>query len=279
MINDRLSTHFHEKFSLSRQAIYQIIKTVDNYPNISKMSKKERVDLFQSQTSLGPNYIRSMPQYASGSGLLTFTNALTKFGQCALRYDPLFDQVGTQWLMHYHLSAPHGPGAPFWHELISKRFYRGSTFFKEDIVNDIGNFIWETDKKILATEGVKSTATIFLGTYTKPEGLEKLNFLPEPKNERYSLKEPAQIPVWAFGYALLDYWSAYYPDRISVGLDTLQEGDFAKIFMIGKTELDNMLQALQEAHYVEVQRSAPPHQIYLLRPDGEPLLEKLYGAD
>ena len=276
---ERLGLTFHRTFSLMRSAVSQIIRAAEEVE--LKGGKKLDLQNIKELSSLGSIYMQAMPRYARGAGLLKSNNFLTDFGKYAIKFDPLLDQAGTQWLMHYHLSAPHGPGAPFWHEVTSKRFYPGSTFSAEDIFTDIGNFMLSISakKEPPKPKGVRSTATIFLGTYIKIECLGKIHILKDLPNGRYRVLEPGQIPVWAFGYALLDYWSAYYPNRISVGLDTLQTSDFVKIFMIGKTELDSMLQALQEAHYVEVHRTSTPHQIYLLRPDGELLLGKLYGAD
>ncbi len=276
---ERLGLTFHRTFSLMRSAVSQIIRAAEEVElkGGNKLDQKSIKEL----SSLGSIYMQAMPRYARGAGLLNSKNFLTVFGKYVLKYDPLLDQVGTQWLMHYHLSAPRGPGALFWNEVTSKRFFPGSTFSAEDVSNDISELmVSKSEKKVYPNpNGVRSTTTIFLGTYTKIECLGKMHILKDLQNGRYRVQEPVQIPVWAFGYALLGYWNAYYPGRISVGLDTLQGSNFAKILMIGKDELDNMLQVLQEAHYVEVHRTSTPHQIYLLRPNGEPLLGKLYGAD
>jgi len=279
MSNVRLSTQFHEKFSLTRQAIYQIVKTIDANPNVSKLKKTELQKLFVEQTSLGPNYIKSMPQYAKGSGILNFDNTLSSLGKCTALYDPLYEQLGTQWLMHYHLSAPYGPGPTFWNNLVSKLFFVRNIFSGDDVIEQIGDFIWQTENKILALKGVKSTSNIFLGTYTKPEALGKLRLLELLGSGHYRVCEPNKAPVWAVGYALIDFWEAFYAGRVGIGLDTLQESDFPKLFMMGKSELDDVLQALQEIRYVEVHKTAPPHQVLLLRQDSDLLLKKLYGAD
>ena len=155
MSNVRLSTQFHETFSLTRQAIYQIVKTIDANSNVSKLKKTELQKLFVEQTNLGPNYIKSMPQYAKGSGILNFDNTLSGLGKFTALYDPLYEQSGTQWLMHYHLSAPHGPGPTFWNNLVSKRFFVRSIFSGDDVIEQIGDFIWQTENKILALKGLK----------------------------------------------------------------------------------------------------------------------------
>ena len=181
--------------------------------------------------------------------------------------------------MHYHLSAPQGPGPAFWNQIVSTMLYKGNIFSSEDLIECIGNFLWNSENKIPAKRGVQSTATIFLGTYLKPEGLAKLHLLEETDSARYRVVQPAVIPVWAVGYALLDFWKAYYPDRLGVGLDTLEESEFLKLFLMGKSEFNQVLLAMQEAGYIEIHRTAPPAQVILLRQDQEGLLQKLYGTD
>jgi hypothetical protein len=276
MITERLGTIFHETLSLSRQSIFQIVQSIANDNNVDK-PRKPNFDSLKKQTNLGPNYIKAMPRYARGCGILDQKNSLTAFGKYINLRDSLLDQTGTQWLMHYHLSAPQGPGAAFWSEIVSKHFYSGNLFTPEDIVDTIGNFIWQTENKVLADRAIRSTSTIFLGTYTKPEGLGKLRLLEVTDSGRYRVREPVPAPAWAVGYALLDYWETYYPGRLTIGLDTLQDGPFPKLFMLGKADLDDVLQTLQETRCIDIHRTAPPYQVVLLRTARESYLEKLYG--
>jgi hypothetical protein len=275
----KLGTMFHESFSLSRQSISKIIHGISDNPNINQLSKTKRDEILLNYTNLGKNYIKSMPQYSRGAGLLRLDYSLTRFGEIVSKFDPSLDQIGTQWLLHYLLSTPKGPGATFWNHVISDKFFTENRFSYEDIVDTIGNFIWETEDKILAERSVKQTATAFLGTYTKPEGLGKLGILKEIESpRRYKICEPPLPPVWAVGYALIDFWEANYPDQISVDLDKLQESGFLKIFLMSRVDFENVIKALREIRFIEIHASAPPHQIVLLRHDGTELLEMLYGA-
>jgi hypothetical protein len=276
----RIPALFHESFSLSRSSIIQILKAIQNVPSdIPLNSKSEREDYFQSSTNLGKNYIKSMPYYCKGTGLISFDYQITIFGQMVLSKEIHLDQLGTQWLMHYHLSAPQGPGPSFWHEAITRLIFTGNIFTGEDLVEAIGNHIWQTENRILAKRGVQSTATVFLGTYLKPEGLNKIHILETTDSGRYRVCEPAPAPIWAIGCALVDYWLANYPDRLGISLDTLADSSFLKIFLMGKSRLMEVLQAMQEVGYVELHRTAPPYQIVLVRQDTEGLLKKLYGTD
>jgi hypothetical protein len=211
--------------------------------------------------------------------LLDFNRQLTPFGQYALSHDRLLEHQGTQWLMHYYLSAPQGPGPAFWHEVVSNFFYVGHEFSKTQLERQIATFVERIKGRALAERTIRSMATIFLGTYLKPDGLGKLALLGESDGERYQVREPVPPPSWAVAYALLDYWTAQFQDQLTVSLDTLiTPGGFTALFLMGQQGFNEVLQALQAEHYVEVYRTAPPYQVVLLRNDPEPLLQKLYGT-
>jgi hypothetical protein len=275
--DNRLGLTFHRTFSLIRAAVSQILIAAERAENEGCKSL-DRKKISQS-TSLGTIYVEAMPRYGRGAGLLDESNFLTVLGKYVFSKDLYLDQIGTQWLMHYHLSAPQGPGPAFWNQVVSKFFYSGNIFTNEDIVEFIGNSVWQSENKILSKRAVQSTATVLLGTYTKPEGLGKLRMLEVTDSGRYRVQTPLPPPAWAVSYALLDYWTDCYEYRLGVGLDTLNESGFNKLFLMGKSDLENVLQVLQELRYVEVHRSAPPFQVVLLQREPKPILDRLYGSN
>jgi hypothetical protein len=274
--DDRLGFTFHRTFSLVRAAISQIIAVAEKAEKegYRKLDNKK----IGESTSLGTIYIEAMPRYGRGSGLLDENNFLTTLGKYAFQNDPFLDQSGTQWLMHYYLSAPQGPGPAFWYQVVSKFFYPGNIFTNEDIVEFIGNFIWQSENRVLSKRAVQSAATILLGTYTKPEGLGKLRILEPTTIGRYRVQVPVAPPVWAVSYALLDFWMNFYEGRLGIGLDTIKESGFTQLFLMGKSDLENVLQSLQEIRYVEIHRTAPPFQVVLLCRELDPILDRLYGS-
>ncbi|MBP8972349.1 MAG: DUF4007 family protein [Anaerolineae bacterium] len=252
----------------------QVISAIAEMPQSSSLEKALR-----ERTALGTRYVKSMPRYAIGTGLLGFDRQLTPFGRYALAHDPMLEQPGTQWLMHYYLSAPHGPGPAFWHDLVASDFYVGREFGADQIARHIAAFLEQTEGRTLVERTVRSTATVFLGTYTKPDGLGKLGIVTALDGQHYRVTEPVSPPVWAVAYALLDYWAAHYEERLTVSLDSLTEpGGFISLFLMGQQEFGEVLRTLQAEHYVEVYRTAPPYQVVLLRCDSEHLLKKLYGT-
>jgi hypothetical protein len=270
----RIGTIFHESFSFSRPAI----STVMSVATTTVLSRDLHATL-REQTHLGQNYIKAMPQYARGAGLLTMDNRLTPFGAKALAYDPLLEHQATQWLMHYFLSAPHGPGPRFWYEFVRTRFRSGDEFTKSSLAEQLVDHVSTTDSKELKMDSAISTATVFTGTYTKEDGLNRLGII-EIDNDRCYVLDPEPVPVWAFAVALLDFWQHQFPTRIALDLEELYaDGGLTSIFMIGAGRINRYLNTLQQAGMVDVYRVAPPYQVALLSPDSAFALDRLYTSE
>lgn len=274
----RLGFSFHRTFSFIRPAVTQILLLAEELSHQPKLALDNR--MIRQRTGLGTIYVEAMPRYATGAGLLDFDRRLTEFGHYAAAHDSMLEQHGTQWLMHYYLSAPQGPGPAFWHDLVRTFIFTGNEFAKMQVDRHVAAFVEQTEGRVLAERTTIAAATVFLGSYTKPDALGNLRVLDELPDKRYRVREPVRPPAWAVAYALLDYWAAHFEDRLTVSLDTLTEpGGFASLFLLGQQEFNEVLHTLQAEHYVEVYRAAPPYQVVLLRRDTEPLLQKLYGTD
>lgn len=272
---ERLGVTFHRTFSLVRSGILQVL----DLAAVSANTKARCIsrETIRELSTLGTIYVEAMPRYAFGTGLLDSQNCLTHFGIYARKYDGLLEQLSTQWLMHYFLSAPHGPGPAFWHELVVTRFRVGDEFTTDEIAAQISEFVAREDGKRLALRSARSTVTVFLGTYTKEEGLGRLGILRSVGSQRYRVQEPDAPPAWAFAYALLDYWRAQFGDLLTINLDALYgERSLTSLFLCGAGRLNMMLRTIQSEGYVDIYRVAPPYQVVLLRQDSEPLLQKLY---
>lgn len=273
-MHKRIGTMFHESFSLSRPAIGAVMSVIET----EKLSGGLHATLRQ-QTHLGKNYVKAMPQYARGCGLLSLDNKLTAFGIRALNSDPLLETQPTQWLMHYFLSAPHGPGPAFWHEFVKTRFRFGDEFAKSSLAEQLIDFVNSSESKKLKLNSAASTANIFIGTYTKEDGLGRLGLMGE-FDDSYHILEPDSPPVWAFAAALLDFWQYQFPNRVTINLDELYaDGGLTSIFMIGEGRINRYLRTLQQEGVLDVFRVAPPYQVVLLNPDLTIALNKLYASD
>jgi hypothetical protein len=267
---EKLGLTFHRSFSLSRPSVAQVLALARDGHRISR-------ETLGSRTSLGTIYQEAMPRYARGTGLLDSNHRLTGVGASVAQHDPHLNGLGTQWLMHYHLSAPHGPGPAFWHELVITRFRRGNRFSAAQLTDQVAAFVEATTGKQMLPRSVRSTVTVFLGTYLKPDGLGQLGFLREEDSGQCCVTAPSPPPLWAVAYALIDYWQAHYGGRLTINLsDLFSERGFAPLFMLGQEQLLSLLNDLQEEGVVELYRVAPPYQVVLVQPDLDLALRRLY---
>lgn len=280
--NKRLGTAFHETFPLIRPAVAAVLEVVGNIE--SEDASASLADMLKARTTLGANYIKSMPRYAFGSGLLTGTTrgkrVLTAFGEQVRLHDPNLDHPATQWLMHYYLSSPEGPGPTFWNGLVTRGLRIGDKVRRGEVAQSIERIVEDDTGKQLATRTAQSTATIFLGTYTKSDGLGSLGLLRSVDAEDgavYRVQEPISPQLWSVAYALADYWESTWGQDKTINLAELTEpGGFADIFLMGSEQLEQTLEQLGSNGILELYRTAPPYQVVRLWEDKNTLLERIY---
>ena len=273
---------FHDSFPLSRLMMAQVLREFANVPNTVDLSPgPKRKVLLRETTQLGTRQVLSVSDYAFGGGLLDSRYHLSRFGHQVLARDPLLETDANQWLVHYHLSAPHGPGHLFWHRLVTRFFRIGDEFSSDEVMAEISSVMRELKGKEIATSTIESTKTAFLSSYLNPDGLARLGVLQPTDQNGYLVQEPDPPSPWVFGLALLDYWRATYGEnRLTINLDDLSApGALGDIFLIGGGRINRYLQQLADEGYVEVYRYAPPYQVVLRHSDPAPLLEKLYAPD
>lgn len=263
-----MSLTFHRTFSLSRSSVAKVVRLAQKQPGF-------RLEDLAQSTDLGTIYLEAMPRYAFRSGLLDRRNHLTTFGCLAVQSDAALEKPATQWLLHYHLAAPRGPTA-FWHHLVRKRLLPGNTFTADDLTADLTVFLNETAGKAPVPRSIRSTVTVFIGTYTKTDGLGQLGLLIEATPNTYHVPAAGAPPLWAVGYALADYWHERYNERLTINLDDLIHSDFAAVFLLGEERLTELLIQLKQEGMLDLYRISRPYQIVLLQPSLEYALQKMY---
>lgn len=272
----RQPTAFHETFSLNRPAVSGILAL--------SVRKRGQVDFdtIRQETALGANYADAMPRYARAVGLLEHnTFVATTFGTLVAQHDPHLDSPTTQWIMHYHLSAPHGPGPAFWHDLVVGCLRLGTEVTPVHLARRIALVHEQQTAKALAPRTARATASVFIGTYAKSDALGTLGIMKAEGtgNERkYRIVQPEGPPAWALAYALADYWSVKWEKSVTVALHQfLEPGGVPDLFWLGTSDFDARLAELQRMKVLDVYKVAPPFQVVRLWNTKDEILERAYG--
>lgn len=272
---------FHRTFRLKRAAIAQILEVALEYA-MTEDDDCPSPKNFREKTQLGTIYIEAMPRYAQITGLLDNNNCLTLFGEVVAQNDLLQQRKETQWLMHYHMCSPFSSSPDFWREVVISYFLSGNIFTREMIEGFLSTFVEKAEGRRLTTRDAKTTARIFLDTYVdEEESLGSLGILKEIEKNTYLVQNPEPLPLWAFAYALVDYWKTTYgEDRLTVNLDDLTaRGGLGSIFLMGSGRMNSYLQRLQRQGIVDIFIVSPPYQVVLQETDEQAILERLYDED
>jgi hypothetical protein len=278
MIN-RLPTAFHETFPLKRIPVSQVFEVLvaESDPSILS-SKSRRESLLREMTPLGRNYVKAMPYYVRGAGLLDDAYSITEVGNWVRQYDPTFDQVSTQWLIHYHMSANQGPGPEFWNSIVLQRFRAGNSFSKAAVEDDLAQIYIGINGRPPSQSTLQGTRNAFTNTYTDTDCLGRLEILSTGPDKEFRVGMPVSPDAWVFLYALIDHWDFYFGNRVSINLDELtSETGLASLFLLDNSRLNRILSELQQAGFVDIYRSAQPYQLLLLSHDKTAALHNLYG--
>lgn len=276
----RIGTAFHETLALNRRSVAQVIEVAsDDSVELNSKTLRDR-------TNLGNNYIKAMVPYAVGAGLLgSKDKRLTSLGEAVLEHDPDLNHPATLWLLHYHLSAPEGPGPAFWHYLVGEVLHTGERLERTRI-RELLDACLRRNGTELAAKSLNSTTSIFTGTYTKSDALGKLGVLASDADDEGSAKvaesktfevqEPDAPPTFALGYALAHFWEQQI-SALRTDLSELSKpGGFAGLFFLGSFQLNAALRELQREGFLELEQIAPPHQIVKQWSNKETFLERLY---
>ena len=272
---NRIGLAFHESFALSLPSVSAILHL--SRTNEGRITPK----IIADQTSLGPNYVRSMPQYARATGLMEMGSyQLTPLGETVCLHDPNLINPTTLWVMHYNLSAYEGPGPAFWSHLVTSYLSFGMDVSRSEVAQEIYRFrVSQNSKADVKERTAQSTATVFLGTYTKSDALGRLGLIRTVSERdgyvRVSESQPPPSGVVAF--ALADHWEQHFGEQQTVSLSELSRDDgFSRLMWMNYQQLDDVLMDLKRKNIVDLFRIAPPYQVARLWSNKTELLTGVY---
>lgn len=272
MVEKSFGTTFHRTFSFDRSIVSKIL-TYQNFSPL-RINQKDLVKMLKIGTAKADAY----PKYGVISGLLdSITNQPTIFGKQALIFDPLFQNISTQWIIQYHFCNPRSLAPIFWHKFVAERFILGRIFTRSELEDFIQEIYFLQEDALMIRRHILSTAHIFIKSYLDTEGLSQINLLKQfGEGNNYEIIGQPLTDPWVFGYALTHYKETIYPDKATLNIQDIIDSALARIFLLSPPEAEAMLEALRVEGFLEIHRTLPPYQV-LLRKTGEFALQKVYG--
>ena len=275
---DRLGTSFHRTFALSRPGLAQVLRVVCDLESRPDAEGGLTFSRLEEDTTLGPVYIASMRRYAYGVGLFDSGEHSTSLGRKVMSRDPDLTMRETMWLMHFWITAPCGGGPVYWHNLVTMCLRPGDSLERKELADSVHRCVNEGETESVSLKTAGQAATVFLGTYSKPDALGPLGFLREESPGRYLVEAPSPPPLWCFAYSLAKYWQANWGEVTGVNLTRVaEEGGIGPIFMMGGGLINRYLGDLQREGFAVAQRRTPPFQLTRNWDDPDVFLERIYG--
>ena len=198
-------------------------------------------------------------------------------------WDPYLEDVGTLWLLHWHL-VTNPLRALIWY--LTFCTYYETEFTKKQLTTFIGKQL--NHRGLAVTHGtIQRDMDVCLRTYVpatrgvsvSKEGipeetldcplveLDLLRFSPEDEVYRFNIGPKVTLPTAIFGYALLMYLSTIALHRRTVAVDECiyKEGSPGQVFKLDENSVVAYLEALEErtAGKLHLQETAGLRQLYL----------------
>jgi len=269
----RVGLAFHEGFSFVRSAVAEVLSVARSKVPGEKLDFK----LLRRETTLGRNYIKAMPRYCVGAGLLDHKNELTALGRRVSEFDPHLERLETLWLCHYNLSAIEGPGPEFWHLLVANHLHMGEEL-RTPALGDVLRLFAAGNGNPVAERTAFTAASVFLGTYARSECLGGLCILESRDAGTYLVKDVCSPPPLVFAYVVSDYWQRYLANQTSVWIDEFnKDGGPTEVLLMGLGQVNFAMRELSRMGIATVQLTQPPFQFSPLWKKREEILDRIYG--
>lgn len=270
----------HEKFSLREGWINKALIAIPQMPDA--FTRKDAPDIF----GIGSNMVKSLRYWMRALGLTTDNGSeLSDLGKLLAKYDPYLEDIFTLWILHSN---------------IAKNIDEATTWYMYFNHCDASNLSKEQIEKIVLREVTKyangqkfsekslgNDVDVLVNMYSKTK--EKSD--PEEKNispfsrlqliKNYEGKYNKCHPNRKYFSEMIVLYelSLLFADSESVSIEGLIDGEkgLAKIYNLSSVMTNDLLDKLDAAGYIRVDRTAGLDMIYLvenIKP--EEVIEKYY---
>lgn len=200
---------------------------------------------------------------------------LTAFGRSLIEFDPYFEFIATQWLLHYQLAK--NRDAEVWYFLTNKFVPQKERFVFEEALESLTLAkIGEESPKHL-----RSDVRIYLNGFTDSKGFKDINYITETGRNNYRKGPPKGLHPLLIAYILFDQRKENYPGVKTISITELlnADGNVGKVCLLNRASLETFLYQLQGMGYLVVSKFADLDQV-AFKFEGDPLeiLEEYYKS-
>jgi hypothetical protein len=269
---------FYQNFRLNIQRLSDALCSIQQDPEMG------RADLAQCM-SVNPAIAHAFSCWLRHTGLVepasrrrqrkAMTHRLSPFGELAYRYDPALMDIGTQWVLHYHLATRRGEASDAWYTLMNKYLPHHFRFTPDQFQSYFSSLMADKTRSRLALNKDPLAA---LSTYTRADVLGQLNIL-KKRGKTYTVGQPELPPTLIIGYMLLDWWQDHYNQTDTLRFSQLchEEESLGLLCLAEASQIRYSVVELAGLGYLSFSdtQHEPVHRLYRDHPST--LLERYYA--
>lgn len=269
----------HETFSIRKGWLSKGLKHIQADPAVFVSKEQNPMDVL----GIGANMVKSLRYWMPAVGLSESpkskgTQKLTPFGKIVFDCDPYIEELGTLWLLHYHL-VKNKEIATSWHYFFN--YFQLSEFGKDDFSNAIGNYAKLNGGIEPPLRSLEDDFNCIINTYmprykTNPDKDEPESNMDCPLSELglidfqnksarvYKKSIPAAHTIDPLIAVAVIVDNA--AGRTEIPLSDIQNktGNLGKVFNLDTITLLTVLNAAERAGYVKVVRTAGLDLLHIL---------------
>ena len=255
-----ISTKNIHAWYVSRGSEINFIQTQRLLSNLI-YQKKEHFSLEEISKILGYSNekTRGFSRLLQFLGLLEDnTKTPTELAKAIFRVDPYFEDLGTLWFLHYHISSQ--PVLIIWNRIANHLMTRGHFTLEdaEEVLQDQRAYHNEYAFK----HHLRKEFKVFTKAYLE-SAFKKLNLLTTEDNQVFVRTNNISLPDEILLVAILFYKQRFYTDEVALEIKTLfqAENSPGRLFYLKEHKFREALERLRQNGYITIESFADLDQI------------------
>jgi len=186
------------------------------------------------------------------------TKTPTELAKTIFRVDPYFEDLGTLWFLHYHISSQ--PTLIIWNRIANHLMTRGKFTLEdaEEVLQDQRAYHNEYAFK----HHLRKEFRVFTRAYIE-SAFKKLNLLTTEDNQIFIRTNTTSLPDEILLAAILLYKQRFYADEVALEIKTLfqAENSPGRLFYLKEHKFREALERLRQNGYINIESFADLDQI------------------